>query len=143
MLIWIGDPPLLASPGQPGMYGGMSLAWVSGRPARWGLRGGAGAAAATGLQVLGFGDAVAAGWAGSNQAGGVGLGDGVAGGVGVAAHLVRLAGFEYGVGDEEAAGGGVVLAGADGSEVVGWVDGVAEVAAGVGPGSGGGAAGAP
>jgi hypothetical protein len=66
------------------------------------------------------------------MAGRVGVGDGVVAGVGVAAHLGRVAGFEDGVGGEEPSGGGVVLAGADGGQAVGRVDRVAEVAVGVG-----------
>jgi hypothetical protein len=71
------------------------------------------AAATAGLAGFGFDDA-ALGAAGQQEAGGVGLGDGVVGGVGVAAEGLRVGGVEDGVGGQEPAGGRVVLAGFDG-----------------------------
>ena len=73
----------------------------------------------------------------------VGSGAGVVGSVGVAAHLVGVAGFEDGVGALEAAFGGVVVAGAEEIQAAAGVAGLAEealVLVGADPGSGLGAA---
>jgi hypothetical protein len=72
---------------------------------------------------------------------GVRVCDGVVVGVGVAAHVAGVCGVEDGVGCQEPAGGGVVLAGADDGEAGVGVVGFAEEAVVVGPGGGRGAAG--
>lgn len=76
---------------------------------------------------------------------GVGEVDGVVVAVGVAVPLLGGGRVEDGVGADEAAGGGVVLAGAEVGEAGGFVLGAADEALGAGPGRGGGlvAAGLP
>src|SRR5690242_11302952 len=67
---------------------------------------------------------------GDPQAAGVTVGEGVVGGVGVAAQLLRAGGVQYGVGADELAQGGVVFAGSDVGVAGGCVLGFAEVGVG-------------
>ncbi|MEZ0068500.1 hypothetical protein ABIA32_004529, partial [Streptacidiphilus sp. MAP12-20] len=68
------------------------------------------------------------------EAVGVGAVDGVVGSVGVATELVGVGCFEKRVGLEEAAGGGVEVAGPEEAVAGGGVGGLVEVAAAVDPG---------